>query len=170
MFKRILRSKWVWLGLLIVLGLILLEFYYDFTIRPKDVTFDPHYGFAPIAGTVWKTRAELAVIESDNLRLQQMGSLTRELYRKALADPKFRDGGQRVLAILPPGTRVRIERLVDIRGSLGLKIVHGSLLDSPFAGKDMTISDALFLENDITSPGRSLPRRWEVSPEFLEPP
>jgi hypothetical protein len=101
----------------------------------SDVTFDPKYGFAKMAGSTWKAKVELAV-----------GEMTTRTYILAPEDfdpsnPKYVGSPPpKVLARLPVGTSLRFERLMkDNVDFQGVRVV-GALSDGSFSGKTLYIS------------------------------
>src|SRR5690349_13695218 len=73
----------------------------------SDVSADPKYGFGAIAGTTWKAKVPLDLIKHDD-----DGTLGIRL--ATMTYPEYS-----VLAHLPEGTELRIERLRTNRGDIG---------------------------------------------------
>jgi hypothetical protein len=78
----------------------------------KDLTAVAGYNFSPFAGTVWKTRTKTAIMESK----RYTGAWDTKLYipeRFDPAHPRYNPPVEaRIIAVLPPGTRLRISRLL----------------------------------------------------------
>ena len=70
----------------------------------------------------------------------------------------------RVIAVLPPGTRLRIARLMKDNGNWGGVWVTASLDD----GKVVELSNYLLAKNRFLWPGMSDSNDWGVNPDMLE--
>jgi hypothetical protein len=128
-----------------------------------DVTSSPKYNFSPFAGTVWKTKVKVALADTK----------WRGRHDLTLLAPKFFDpthpeytpsGGDKLIAVLPIGTRVQIERLMQDNGSWGGVWVTASLED----GKVVYLSNLLLAKNRFIRRGQSDSEEWGVNPEMLE--
>jgi hypothetical protein len=133
--------------------------------RPDtDATSSPRYNFSLFAGTVWKTKVKvgLADIKAYTGR-HQVTVLAPEDFDPT--HPKYRPpGDMQMIAVLPVGTRLRIEQLMQDNGNWGGVWVTASLED----GKVVYLSDYLLAKNRFTWPGESDSKEWGVDPEILE--
>lgn len=161
----------MWRGtLVLVLGLMVPSALAGCKQKDSDVTASAGYGFSTLAGSVWraKTPVGLCVIsDGDNLdRTYLFAPKSFEPTHPTYTPPH----GMKVQAVLPVGTRVRLDRLMKDNGSWGGVRVTGTVVDGLHAGKAVWIGRDLLLENVFTSPGLE-PRTkvWAVAPEILEP-
>jgi hypothetical protein len=139
--------------------------------KPQDVTHDPAYGkFGAVMGT-WKTKAPMQLLESsavnvagDNRFLALAGAL------KMSPMP-----GEKVLADLPAGTEIRVERLMFVPSyEASLLGVTGTLTAGPHADKEAELDSDLFTKDLISTielthgDPRAINTIWTVNPNMLE--
>lgn len=128
--------------------------------KPRDVTYDRDFGnFSPVIG-VWKSRIPLRLVRTG-------GQLYLVLAESVVESPEE-------LLSLPPGTILRIERLVFQKTfETSFLRVHGSIVEGPYANEPVELS-AHFFPLDLpyikTYCGSEKVRNtvWEVDPEKLE--
>ena len=138
---------------------------------PSDVTLDPQYCFKDFAGTVWKTKRQLVLIDTyGDLDLRISTEFNLAEYSRAMADSRYRNGGERVVAVVEPGALVQIDKLVNLGRTSGLLVVRGHLRAGSFVGKELRINEDFVRPNDFSHPGESLPRTWGVASDLLEKP
>jgi hypothetical protein len=129
-----------------------------------DVTSSHEYNFSSFAGTVWKTKVKVALADLKRYTGRHDTALLAPEDFDA-ADPKYRPpDDMEMIAVLPVGTRLRIERLMKDNGIGGLLWVTGSLED----GKVVYVECTLLARNRFTSPGLSDSKDWGVDPDLLE--
>jgi hypothetical protein len=86
-----------------------------------DATSSPYYNFSQFSGTVWKTRVRTAVAELKRYTGAQDITLLTPVSFDA-AEPKYNPPPTiKSFTVLPIGTRVRIERLMEDNGAAALK-------------------------------------------------
>jgi predicted small lipoprotein YifL len=133
--------------------------------RPDtDVTLSPEYNFKSFAGTVWKTKTKV--------RLADVKLYTGRHITMLLPPEDFKPNNRkyrppddmRLIAVLPVGTRLRIERLEKDNGNWGGVRVTASLED----GNIVYPSDYLLGKNRFIWSGWSESKDWGVDPDMLE--
>ncbi|SRR5258708_6447240 len=129
-----------------------------------DVTSSPDYNFSSFAGTVWKTKVKVGLADLKRYTgRHDTALLAPEDFDPT--DPKYRPPvDMQLIAVLPVGTRVRIERLMKDNGIAGLLWVTASLDD----GKVVYLSDYLLAKNRFIWEGSSDSTNWGVDPDMLE--
>jgi hypothetical protein len=137
----------------------------------KDVSASPEYHFALFANTVWKTKAKTEIA---NVKRYTGATDTMLLTRRRFdpTDPDYvpaTDMGPQVIAVLPPGTRLRITRLMHDEGVAGFVNVEAVLLDEPYAQKTVLL-DGYFLTGNAWSRGPTSNATWDADPNMLEKP
>ncbi len=142
--------------------------------RPDtDVTSMPEYNFQSFAGTVWKTKVKVA-----------LGDITAYTGERIIVllppdcfDPKHPNYSsppclEKVIAELPVGTRMRIERLMKDNGVAELLRVTVSLdngvTDSHAPGKVIYLERGFLAKNRFLFLGSSDSKEWGVDPDLLE--
>ncbi len=145
-----------------------------FKRRPDtDVTSSPEYNFKSFSGTVWKTKVKVA--------LGDIKAYTGE-HHITLLTPRAFDPThpeytpppclEKMIAVLPVGTRVRIERLIKDNGMAGLLYVTASLDDGATAslehGKVLYLSNYFLAKNRFIWEGSSDSKEWGVDLDLLE--
>src|SRR5207302_1680967 len=116
----------------------------------------PKYHFSQFSGTVWKTKVEVELREVK----MYTGRHVNTLYPTTIefgSDTRF-------IALLPVGTRLRIERLMRDNGVAALLSVTASLED----GKVVNLPHHFFTKNGFLWPGDSDSKEWGVHPDMLE--
>jgi hypothetical protein len=134
--------------------------------RPSDtdVTLSPEYNFSEFAGTVWKTKVKVGLAD---IKLYTGRHVNYVLPPRSYdpTDPNYTPASDmQMIAVLPVGTRVRIERLMYDNGIAGLLWVTGSLED----GKVVYVSNYLLAKNRFIWPGSSDSKDWGGDPDMLE--
>jgi len=127
----------------------------------KDVTAEPYYNFSSFAGTVWKTKTKTAIGDAKIYT----GAHTLALLPPARfdpTDPNYRKiPDLKLIAELPPGTRLRIARLMEDQGAWGGHWVEAVVEDGTNAPKTVSV-DQLFLAKNYSV------TNWGVNPDMLE--
>ena len=132
----------------------------------KDVTTLPQYNFSSLAGTVWKTKTKTAIAETKGYS----GGPKFFLLPPDHFDPTDANymGAPDVksIAVLPPGIRLRITRLLEGQGQNGGFGVEAVVEDGTKAPKTVYV-DRLFL---FANPRWASNTNWGVNPDMLEKP
>lgn len=130
-----------------------------------DVTSSPEYNFKSFAGTAWKTKVKTALGDIKSYKGEQLIIL---LPPDAFdpAHPKYDPPPflEKVIAELPIGTHLRIERLMHDNGTAGLIRVTASLKD----GKVVYVERTLLAKNRFLFTGWTDSKEWGVDPALLE--
>jgi hypothetical protein len=136
----------------------------------KDVTADPYYNFSPFKNTVWKTKTKTAIAEAKNYTGAPLFILSppdrfdpTDTNYTTIPDIK-------IIAVLPPGTRLRITRLLKDQGAWGGVGVEASVENGTNAPRAVYV-DRYFLANVwFASKGPTSNTNWGVNPDMLEKP
>lgn len=133
----------------------------------KDVTGLPQYNFASFGGTVWKTKVKMALADVK----RYTGAYERFLLAPVNFDSSNPDyypaAEQRIIAVLPAGTRLHIERLMQDQGAWGGFQVEARL-EGERNTREAVYLDALLLAPNRWSKGSVSDTNWTVNPEMLE--
>ena len=128
----------------------------------KDVTTSPKFNFSPFVGTVWKTKVKTAVAEIKRYTGVTDTRLLAPMHFDP-ADPRYtpiRD--LKISAELPPGTRLRISRLLQDQGAAGGVEVEAIVQDGKNVERAVFLDFAL-LSNPRGGPGTNL--NWDINPK-----
>ena len=133
----------------------------------KDITTSPEYNFSSFVGTVWKTKTKVAIAD--------LKRYTGAPEIKLLAPERFDPTHPRynppvdmkIIAVLPPGTRLRITRLLQDQGAWGGVQVEPVLLDGTNAQKTVLLDGYLYAGNRW-SRGPQSNTNWDADPGMLE--
>jgi hypothetical protein len=133
----------------------------------KDISASPALNFSSFAGTVWKTKTKVAIADLKRYTgVRQASLLPPDSFDPA--DPKY---GQipdmKMIAVLPPGTRLRITRLLQDQGAWGGVQVEVVLLDGTNAEKVLYLEPS-FLAGNAWNRGPNSNTNWNANPEMLE--
>src|SRR5579871_4060351 len=121
----------------------------------SDVTTSAKYNFSSFSGTIWKTKVKVALADVKAYSGKWNPSLLVSKHFDQ-TDPDYTPGGDRkVIAVIPVGTRVRMERLMKDNGVWGGLWVIGSLEDGTNSQKTVFLDEALLADNRFISPGVS---------------
>jgi hypothetical protein len=133
--------------------------------RPDtDVTLSPEYNFAPFAGTVWKTKVKMALADITGYTGRHEVTVVPPRHFDP-THPQYQPlAKMQMIAELPIGTRVRVERLMKDNGSWGGVQVTASLED----GKVVYLLRRLLAKNQFMWPGWSDSTDWGMDPDLLE--
>lgn len=132
-----------------------------------DVTSSPKYSFQSFARTVWKTKVKVGLVQNKNYRgYQRIALVTSDFYDPK--DPRYivPSPSQKVITILPVGTRIRIEQLMQDNGTWGGLEVFVSLVDQATEEKLILLPDFFLTPNDHLHTGKA--KEWDVNPDLLE--
>jgi hypothetical protein len=143
--------------------------------RPDtDVTSSPQYNFQSFAGTVWKTKVKVALADVKRYNgWHEPTLLPPDCFDPAHPEYIPPPGMQQIIAVLPVGTRLRIERLMQDNGEWGGVQVTASLEDAKITasledGKVVYVERGLLAKNRFIFPGSSDSKEWGVDPDMLE--
>jgi hypothetical protein len=138
-------------------------------LEEEDVTLKPEYNFTSFAGTIWKTKVELAVEDSRRYTGE------RQLYLIALSrfDPSGSnycgEGRDKIKTILPAGTLVRIDRYMKDHGIGNVNQVWGTVMNGEYAQKSVVVDMQLFENNQWLWIGwPNLSTNWGMDPEMFQ--
>lgn len=136
----------------------------------KDFTAKAGYNFPPFAGTVWKTRTKTAIMKSK----RYTGAWDIKLFipeRFDPAHPRYNPPVEaHIIAVLPPGTRLRISRLLHDEGAAGFLQVEAILLDGTNAQRAVLLDPLMLASNVFEGREQTTNRSWQVEPAMLEKP
>lgn len=134
----------------------------------SDVTSSSEYNFSSFAGTVWKTKVKLALVDTKNYKNEwAIGIFPPEVFDPT--DPKYTPiAGMRIVSVLPVGTGLRIERLMQNNGNWGGVWVEAVLHDGTNFQKNIYVSPKLLAKNRFVWIGWSSSTNWGVNPDMLE--
>lgn len=137
--------------------------------RPDtDVTSSPKYNFSSFAGTVWKTKVEVALADLKQYTGRHDLNLLVPIHFDP-AHPNYMPAhDMQIIAVLPPGTRVRIKQLIQDNGSWGGLRVAAVLEDETYSQKTVYLDDMLLAKNRFIWDGWSDSKEWGVDPDMLE--
>ena len=135
-----------------------------------DVTAVPTYNFASFTGTVWKTKDKTAVTVVKRYTGAPDLTLLIPQYFDSSRPDYLPPTEMQMIAILPAGTRVQIDRLTKDNGAWGGLMVTGTVEHGTNTFKNVRLTDLLFANNRFKSRGPTTSTTWEVNPEFLEKP
>ena len=128
-----------------------------------DVRSSPKYNFESFAGTVWKTKVKVALAETKWRGKHDLTLLAPKFFDPT--HPEYTPSSEdKIIAVLPVGTRVQIERLMQDNGAWGGVWVIGSLED----GKDVIVERHFLEKNRFIFRGSSDSKEWGVNPDMLE--
>ena len=136
--------------------------------RPDtDVTSSPEYNFKSFAGTVWKTKVEVALADLEQYTRKHDLNLLIPMHFDP-THPKYTPAhDMQIIAVLPVGTRVRIDRLIQDNGEWGGVRVAAKLEDTTYSQQTVFLEDMLLAKNRFTGEVTD-PKEWGVNPDMLE--
>lgn len=133
----------------------------------KDVTASPEYNFSPFTNTIWKTKVPTAIV---NLK-RYTGAPEAKLLTPQRFDPKHPryspPDGMQIIAILSPGTHLRIARLMEDQGAWGAVQVEAIIEDGTNAQKTVYLEGYLLADNQWNR-GQDAITNWGVNSDLLE--
>ena len=134
-----------------------------------DVTSSPQYNFSTFAGTLWKTKVKVALVDCEqytgrHAKLIVPPDCFDPAHPKFISNPNFR-----MIRVLPVGTCLRIERLMKDNGNWGGVRIIGSIEDRGVVYEDaqVEIERGLLARNRFTFPD-SDSNEWAGDPDMLE--
>jgi hypothetical protein len=135
----------------------------------KDVSSAPEYNFSSFANTVWKTKVKVAIASTKRYTgAPEVSLLAPERFDPT--HPRYSPGSDmRIVAVLPPGSRLRIARLMQDQGAWGGVQVEVVLLDGTNAQKSVYL-DPYLLAGNRWSRGPTSNTNWDADPNMLEKP
>jgi hypothetical protein len=153
----------------LILVSVILCFFLSGCSRPDtDVTSSPEYNFAKLSGTVWKTKVKTALVSVKQLAPYTDLSLLAPKHFDP-THPEYTPGAHaEIIAVFPPGTRLRIERLMKSNGNWSGVWVAAVLEDGPYSQKTLDLDNLLLAKNRFIWPGWSDSKEWGVNPDLLE--
>src|SRR5207249_4374129 len=118
--------------------------------RPDtDVTSSPEYNFKSFAGTVWKTKVEVALADLEQYTRKHDLNLLIPMHFDP-THPKYTPAhDMQIIAVLPVGTRVRIDRLIKDNGEWGGVRVAAKLEDRTYSEETVFLEDMLLAKNQF---------------------
>ena len=135
----------------------------------KDVTTEPRYNFSSFTNSIWKTKTKTAIADLK----RYTGAPEPKLLTPSRFDsdhPRYNPiHDMKIVAVLPPGTRLRISRLMEDQGAWGGVQVEAVLLDGTNANKAVYL-DGFFVAGNAWSRGPAENTKWDADPEMLEVP
>lgn len=135
-----------------------------------DATTMPYYNFSQFSGTVWKTKVKTAVADLKRYTGAQDVTLLTPFSFDA-ADPKYNPPPtMKSFRVLPVGTRLRIERLMEDNGAAGFVMVTATLLDGTNSENAVFLDPHFLAKNRFVWTGWSSSTNWDVDPDILEKP
>lgn len=132
----------------------------------KDVTASPEYNFSSFAGSVYRTKGKV-VIADVKLYTGAHALMFLAPMHFDWSDPSNTVPGTHMLSVLPPGTRLRVERLMEDQGAWGGYEIEAALLDATNTQKTGYL-DRWFLIDNRWIGGIDANTNWAVHPEMLE--
>lgn len=134
----------------------------------KDVTASPEYNFSSFAGTVWKTRTKTAIAETKGYSGGPKFMILPPAYFDQTDTNFVESPDVKSIVVLPPGTRLRITRLLQGQGQSGGYGVE-AIVEAGTKGPTASYLDRLFLANvQWVNGGPTSTTNWGVNPEMLE--
>ncbi|MDB6068241.1 MAG: hypothetical protein JWR26_4449 [Pedosphaera sp.] len=139
-----------------------------FSPRPdKAVTMSPEYNFSSFAGTVWKTKTKTAIADLKRYTgAPEVKLLAPQRFDRTHPEYNPPDD-MKIIAVLPPGTRLRITRLMEDQGAWGGVQVEAVLEDGTNAQKAVLLDGFLLAGNRWTR-GPDSNKNWDADPGMLE--
>jgi hypothetical protein len=134
----------------------------------KDVTASPDLNFSSFAGTVWKTKTKVAIADLKRYTgARQASLLPPDSFDPT--DPKYfgKIPDMKMIAVLPPGVRLRITRLLQDQGAWGGLLVEAVLLDGTNAQQVLYMDPSFFAGNAWTR-GPNSNTNWTGDAALLE--
>jgi hypothetical protein len=133
-----------------------------------DVTSFANYNFSKFAGTVWKMKVKLALADCK----LYTGKHVQFLFAPKHFDsthPEYTPLNEiQIIAVIPPGTRLRIERLMKDNGNWSGVRVEAVLEDVTYSEKTVFLDDIVLAKNRFIAPGWTDSKEWGVDPDMLE--
>jgi hypothetical protein len=135
--------------------------------RPDvDVTTSTNYHFASFAGTTWITKTETPVVEVKSDRGKQTVFMVPPRALDPTSPMFIAIQGAKVLSILPVGTKISIERLMEDRGARGGFYVCCRVIGGTNNPAMVQMSPFFFAPNRYLYQSSST--KWSVNPVLLE--
>jgi hypothetical protein len=133
-----------------------------------DVTSSPEYNFAAFSGTVWRTK--VGVVVADVKRYTGAHEIT--LFRQQDFDTnnpnRLEVPNSQQIAVLPVGTRLRIEHLMHDNGNWGGVEVTARILDDTNYQKSVYLGETMLAKNQFLNIGEPFGTNWGVDKKVLE--
>ncbi len=135
--------------------------------QDKDVTADPRYNFSSFTGTRWKTKVKVAL--GDGKRYT--GAPETVLLAPQRFDtthPRYiPTTNTKIVSVLPVGTVLRIDRLLQDQGAWGgLRVA--ATLEMGTNTLEGVFMDGLLLSNNKHLHTSRTEENWDMNPEMLE--
>ena len=130
--------------------------------RDTDVSSSPKYGFASFSGTVWRTKVKLATGHLEGHTRLIPPIFFDKTDPRYLALPDLRE-----LSILPIGSRVRIDRLIQDNGSWGGIQVTAMVDDGTGIERKVYLNTQLLAPNSFLDAIASSSKTWAVNSDML---
>lgn len=129
--------------------------------------------FAKIAKTTRKTKISIALTKDENMaKGRECPADFEQAFNRNAADRAVVDPQHTIIAVLPAGTIIQIERLVQLTTTEGGIYVDISVSAGPNSGLHFKAPISLFVPNIYLHPGdpSNTHDTWEVSEDKLEKP
>ncbi len=127
-----------------------------------DLSSSTNYNFSSFTGTVWRTKVEMSFVNVKRYTgVHDLTLLPPESFKYPSASPR------EVLAVLPKGSQVRIERLLQDNGAWGGLMVWATV-DGTNTSKMVRLSPLLLSKNRFNDAFGSSSDEWSLIPEYLE--
>jgi hypothetical protein len=134
-----------------------------------DKTNDPSLHFVPLAKSKWQLQTPVAIQKIDReLKGYICSDEYEEAFRQGKADRSAFGLQFPITAVLPKGTTISIESLINRGGDIGGYYVEFSVVGDNIAEK-VEAPDEFFMPNDFLSPNMSFPRTWKINDKVLGP-
>jgi hypothetical protein len=134
-----------------------------------DVSSLPPYNFVSFAGTVWKTKVRTAVASQK----RYTGEPEVALLVPRRFDPTQPDympsHDTDIIAVLPVGTQVQIERLMKDNGAWGGLMVTATVESGTNSWKNVVLDGLLLAGNGYIPRGPTWTTNWDVELDMLAP-
>ena len=138
--------------------------------RDIDVTTSTNYNFSSFAGTVWKTKAPLAIEQVESYKGKQALVLFTSQFFDT-NDPNYTSVPEaKMIRILPVGTRIRIEHLIEDHGLRGGVDVFGAVLDGTNTQSAVELGREFFSANWYVAYSSPKDTNWGANTNLLETP
>jgi hypothetical protein len=133
-----------------------------------DVTASPQYNFTSFTNTGWKTKVKMAVLDVKRYNNEHAMDLVPPGCFDP-ADPNYIPIlDSRIIVVLPVGTHLRIDRLMEDNGVWGGVRVMATLEGATNSQRTVYVNPGLLAKNRFIWAGWSLSTNWDVNADMLE--
>lgn len=132
-----------------------------------DISSSAAYNFSSFAGATWNTKVKLGLVELQDYRGRRVMTLVSPQHFDP-THPKYTPPpGMHVIAAVPAGARLRIDRLMQDNGNWGGVWVTGVLDEGTSSQKVVNIDTTLLAKNKFIWMGSSSSTNWDVNSEMF---